>query len=103
MLLMGNSGVGKTSMHSVIFANYPVKDTANLGYTVNKAEYKFKFMGNLTLNMIDCGAQKEFMAQYFTTQKETLFQGIEVLIYVFDIEEEEKDYAESIGYFKKTM
>lgn len=58
MLLMGNSGVGKTSMHSVIFANYPVKDTANLGYTVNKAEYKFKFMGNLTLNMIDCGAQK---------------------------------------------
>ena len=45
-------------MHSVIFANYPVKDTANLGYTVNKAEYKFKFMGNLTLNMIDCGAQK---------------------------------------------
>lgn len=60
-------------------------------------------MGNLTLNMIDCGAQKEFMAQYFTTQKETLFQGIEVLIYVFDIEEEEKEYAESIGYFKKTM
>jgi hypothetical protein len=34
MLLMGSSGAGKTSMHSVIFANYPAKDTAKIGYTV---------------------------------------------------------------------
>ena len=34
MLLMGYSGAGKTSMHSVIFANFPAKDTSKIGYTV---------------------------------------------------------------------
>lgn len=33
MLLMGKSGAGKTSMRSIIFANYVAKDTLKLGYT----------------------------------------------------------------------
>jgi replication-associated recombination protein RarA len=33
MLLMGSEGVGKTSMHSVIFANYPAKLTNKLAFT----------------------------------------------------------------------
>lgn len=36
MLLMGYSGAGKTSMHSVIFANFPAKDTGKIGYTVER-------------------------------------------------------------------
>jgi ethanolamine utilization protein EutP (predicted NTPase) len=36
MLLMGYSGAGKTSMHSVIFANFPAKDTQKIGYTVER-------------------------------------------------------------------
>lgn len=69
LLLMGSEGVGKTSMHSVIFANYPAKDTSRIGYTIDRSEQKFKFMGNLTLNLWDCGGQKNFMRQYFTTYK----------------------------------
>lgn len=66
MLLMGNAGVGKTSMQSVIFANYPAKETDSLGFTISKQEYKFKFMGSLVLDMIDCGGIREFMTRYFT-------------------------------------
>ena len=36
ILLLGKSGVGKTSMHSVIFANFPAKDTSKIGYTVER-------------------------------------------------------------------
>jgi len=66
---MGRSGAGKTSMHSIIFANYPgndpfimkkvlkkkAKETMNIGFTVDVAESKIKFMGNLSLNLWDCG------------------------------------------------
>lgn len=42
---MGSSGAGKTSMHSVIFANYPgniliiflAKDTNKIGYTTDRS------------------------------------------------------------------
>jgi ABC-type molybdenum transport system ATPase subunit/photorepair protein PhrA len=41
---MGSSGAGKTSMHSVIFANYPgnsyiylAKDTTRIGYTTDRS------------------------------------------------------------------
>lgn len=76
MLLMGYSGAGKTSMHSVIFANFPAKDTQKIGYTVERQEHKFKFMGTLTLNLWDCGGQDTFMEQYFLVQKETIFRGV---------------------------
>ena len=69
MLLMGYSGAGKTSMHSVIFANFPAKDTGKIGYTVERQEHKFKFMGTLTLNLWDCGGQDTFMEQYFAVQR----------------------------------
>ncbi len=44
-------------------------------------------MGTLTLNLWDCGGQDAFMEQYFLVQKETIFKGVEVLIYVFEIED----------------
>lgn len=38
LLLMGGKEAGKTSMHSIIFANYPVNDTVGIGYTVDVEE-----------------------------------------------------------------
>jgi Ras-related GTP-binding protein A/B len=43
-------------MHSIIFANYPAKETHLIGYTNAVNECKMKFMGNLTLNLCDCGS-----------------------------------------------
>ena len=35
VLLMGKSGSGKTSMRSIIFANYIARDTRRLGATID--------------------------------------------------------------------
>lgn len=32
---MGKKEAGKTSMHSIIFANVPPKDTIGIGFTTN--------------------------------------------------------------------
>lgn len=36
VLLMGRSGSGKTSMRSIIFANYIARDTRRLGATIGE-------------------------------------------------------------------
>jgi Ras-related GTP-binding protein A/B len=42
---MGKSGGGKTSMRSIIFANYSAKDTRRLGATsIKKNQISFKFI-----------------------------------------------------------
>jgi len=38
LLLMGRRDAGKTSMHSIIFANYPVSEAIGIGYTVDIEE-----------------------------------------------------------------
>jgi len=91
LLLMGRSGAGKTSMHSIIFANYPAKETMNIGFTVDVAESKIKFMGNLSLNLWDCGGQDKLMKHFLSSQKDTIFKNVEVLIYVFDVESEKTE------------
>jgi Ras-related GTP-binding protein A/B len=55
MLLMGRKDAGKTSMNSIIFANYAPRETMGIGYTVGINESKFRFLGNLTINLWDCG------------------------------------------------
>lgn len=50
-----------------------------------------KFLGNLVLNLWDCGGQESFMEQYFASQKDNIFRNVEVLIYVFDVESRELD------------
>lgn len=78
---MGKSGSGKTSMRSIIFSNYIARDTRRLGATSKVLIYCFfsrivmnnkltqivllqlvdvehsnvKFLGNLVLNLWDCG------------------------------------------------
>jgi Ras-related GTP-binding protein A/B len=127
VLLMGRSGSGKTSMRSIIFANYigklgassppaprrchhaaslpawraldghhvtlvlsravlAARDTMRLGATIDVEHSHVRFLGNLMLNLWDCGGQENFMASYFESQKGHIFAQVHVLIYVFDIE-----------------
>jgi Ras-related GTP-binding protein A/B len=83
---MGKSGSGKSSMRSIIFSNFVARDVRRLGATIDVEHSHAKFMGNLTLNLWDCGGQDAFMDSYLNTQRENVFSDAEVLIYVFDIE-----------------
>lgn len=88
---MGKSGSGKTSMRSIIFANYIARDTRRLGATIDVEHSHVRFLGNLVLNLWDCGGQEAFMENYFASQKDNIFRNVEVLIYVFDVESREID------------
>jgi len=91
VLLMGKAGSGKTSMRSIIFANYPPRDTMRLGPTYGFENTDVKFLGSLVLNLWDCGAQDAFMENYFESQRDQIFRNVEVLIYVFDVESQDKE------------
>lgn len=52
---MGKSGSGKTSMRSIIFANYIARDTRRLGATSKSTSstiFKQKSLGLILLNII---------------------------------------------------
>ncbi|KAF9068293.1 Gtr1/RagA G protein conserved region-domain-containing protein [Rhodocollybia butyracea] len=89
VLLMGASGSGKTSMRSLIFSNNPASSTARLGATIDVEQNHVRFLGDLILNLWDCGGQDAFMDSYLTTQRSTIFQHVGVMIYVFDAETRE--------------
>ncbi|MCJ1369839.1 GTP-binding protein gtr1 [Loxospora ochrophaea] len=91
VLLMGKSGSGKSSMRSIIFSNYVAKDVRRLGATIDVEHSRVKFLGNLVLNLWDCGGQDAFTSNYLTSQKSYVFSDVGVLIYVFDIESREFD------------
>jgi Ras-related GTP-binding protein A/B len=50
-----------------------------------------RFLGNLVLNLWDCGGQYRFYESYFDSQRDTIFRNVEVLIYVFDIDSGDLD------------
>ncbi|CAN0309309.1 unnamed protein product, partial [Discosporangium mesarthrocarpum] len=92
VLLMGKSGCGKTSMRSIIFANYIARDTTRLSATMDVEHSQVRFLNNLVLNLWDCGGQDDFYKAYFERQRQYIFKQVEVLIYVFDIDSnDEKD------------
>ncbi|XP_038173180.1 ras-related GTP-binding protein B isoform X4 [Arvicola amphibius] len=129
VLLMGKSGSGKTSMRSIIFANYIARDTRRLGATIldrihslqinsSLSTYSLvdsvgntktfdvehshvRFLGNLVLNLWDCGGQDTFMENYFTSQRDNIFRNVEVLIYVFDVES--RDLEKDMHYYQSCL
>lgn len=96
---MGKSGSGKTSMRSFIFANYMARDTMRLSPTLDVEHHHVRFLGNLVLNLWDCGGQDAFYESYFDSQRDLIFRSVEVLIYVFDVEsaDTEKDLSHFVG------
>jgi Ras-related GTP-binding protein A/B len=98
---MGKSGSGKTSMRSIIFANYIARDTKRLGATIDVEHSHVRFLGNLVLNLWDCGGQESYMDQYFQSQRENIFRNVEILIYVFDVESRELD--KDIHYYQSCL
>ena len=90
VLLMGKAKAGKTSMKSIIFANYLAKDTSRLGPTIKIAHSTLRFLGDLQLDLWDCGGQDKFLQSYFESQRDMVFRNVAVLIYVFDVESLQK-------------
>ena len=74
VLLMGKSNAGKTSMRSIIFANYIARETTRLGYTQDVEHSHVRFLGNLVLNLWDCGGQEAYMESYFESQRDHIFR-----------------------------
>ncbi|XP_015787447.1 ras-related GTP-binding protein A [Tetranychus urticae] len=101
VLLMGKSGAGKTSMRSIIFANYIARDTRRLGATIDVEHSHVRFLGNLVLNLWDCGGQEAFMENYFASQRDNIFRNVELLIYVFDVESRELE--RDIHYYQSCL
>lgn len=86
ILLMGKSGVGKTSMKSIIFQNQAAKDTLELAYTNEIEETHIKFMKNIYLSILDCCSREHYIKKYFDSKKETLFSNVSILIFVAEAE-----------------
>jgi Ras-related GTP-binding protein A/B len=61
------------------------------GATIDIDLSHVKFLGNLTLNLWDCGGQEAFMENYLSQQRAHVFSNVGVLIYVFDIESRDVD------------
>jgi len=108
VLLMGRAGTGKTSMKSIIFANYMARDTNRLHQTHLIEHSSLRFLGNLKLNLWDCGGQDTFMDNYFDSQRETIFQNAQVLIYVLNAKTDKRGKDETsalkdMQYFAAAM
>ncbi|KZT39271.1 hypothetical protein SISSUDRAFT_1020509 [Sistotremastrum suecicum HHB10207 ss-3] len=98
---MGKSGSGKTSMRSVIFSNNPASLTSRFGATIDFEQNHVRFLGDLILNLWDCGGQNAFMDSYLTTQRSTIFKDVGVLIYVLDVESRETE--KDIHYYNEVL
>jgi len=98
---MGASGSGKTSMRSLIFSNNPASLTARLGATIDVEQNHVRFLGDLILNLWDCGGQDAFMDTYLSTQRSTIFQHVGVMIYVFDVETREMN--KDLEYYRDCL
>ena len=101
VLLMGRQGAGKTSMRSIIFANYLARDAYRITFTNDVNKSKVRFLGNLVLSLWDCGGQDLFMEQYFQSQRENIFKNVQVLIYVFDVTS--KDFNGELQYYENCL
>ncbi len=100
IVVLGLDNAGKTSLLSTFGGKLGIEDLASLeptrGVKRNEIDTKdFKFY------IWDFGGQMDHRSQYLE-DPENYFSGIDLLIYVIDIKEQER-YQESINYFKKIV
>src|SRR5690349_3775397 len=105
---MGQSGCGKTSMRSLIFSTYLPSDTRRLGSTIDIESSNVRFLGNLVLNLWDCGGQQAYMDSYLDKQRSQTFSTVGALIYVFDLigaegEKGADEWERDLRYYKESL
>ncbi|EPB83374.1 hypothetical protein HMPREF1544_09907 [Mucor circinelloides 1006PhL] len=98
---MGRCGAGKSSMRSIIFHNNVAKKTRDLEPTSKMQATSVQFLGNLHLNLWDCGGQDDSFNDYLTTYRNLIFKDVHVLIYVFDAISAELD--KDIHYYQSCL
>ncbi|KAK8805966.1 hypothetical protein WA171_007052 [Blastocystis sp. BT1] len=89
VLLIGNCEAGKTSMRSIIFANYEAKETKLLSATYDIDQVQVQFLGNLVLSILDCGGQERFLNDLFTKKSKDVFSDVSMMLFVFDVASEQ--------------
>jgi len=72
-----------------------------LGATIDVEHSHVRFLGNLALNLWDCGGQEAFMENYFSSQIDHIFRNVSVLIYVFDIES--RELQKDLMYYRSCL
>lgn len=69
--------------------------------TIDVEQNHVRFLGDLILNLWDCGGQDSFMQQYLSTQQSTIFAAVGVLIYVFDVRS--REVGQDGEYFRRIL
>ena len=82
-------------------SNNPASLTSRLGATIDVEQNHVRFLGDLILNLWDCGGQDAFMDSYLSTQRSTIFQHVGVLIYVFEVSTH--DAAKDAAYYRDCL
>jgi small GTP-binding protein len=100
VIVVGLNNAGKTAILSKFGGRLGIKDLATLKPTrgVNRQEIKTK---NLNIHLWDFGGQIDHREEYLQTPEKYFF-GIDLIIYVIDIQDPER-YEESIDYFTKII
>ena len=103
VLLMGKTGVGKTSIKSLIFHNKSPKDTLDLAFTNEVEVTHLRFMKNIYIKILDCCSRE--IKQYFDSKKEKIFSKVRIFIFVAEAEnynhKNEHDKLDDLIYFEK--
>lgn len=73
-------------MRSIIFGDYLPHQTSTIGSTYDVDYSHIRFLGDITLNLWDCGGQEYFMVSYIQSQREHVFKNVEVFIYVYPMD-----------------
>jgi Ras-related GTP-binding protein A/B len=72
-----------------------------LGVTIDVEQNHVRFLGDLILNLWDCGGQDSFMQSYLSTQASTIFSNVGVMIYVFDLHS--REVTSDLEYFRRCL
>ena len=112
ILLMGNRGVGKSSILNMIYFKSSQIDTYSLESTELISVNGINFIG-INYNLIECGGKEKYKKFYFDNASK-LFSKVNKLIFVIEAEDsgenkeennnnEIKDYNNSLDYYEKCL